>query len=59
VGFKGISTHSFRRTSITNLYRAGVDLKTIQQRSGHASIANVGLYIERLNGEAQKAGELL
>ena len=59
LGWKGISTHSFRRSSITAMYRAGVDLKTIQQRSGHASIANVGLYIEGLDGNADKAGELL
>ena len=59
LGLKGVSTHSFRRSSITAMYRAGVDLKTIQQRSGHASIANVGLYIEGLDGNADKAGEVL
>jgi len=59
IGVQGVSTHSFRRTSITNLYRAGVDLKTIQQRSGHASISNVGLYIQALDGKANLAGELL
>ena len=38
---------------------AGGDLKTIQQRSGHASIANVGIYIQGLDGAADTAGELL
>ena len=54
-----MSTHSFRRTTITKMYRAGVDLKTIRQRSGHASIANVGIYIQGLDGAADTAGELL
>ena len=59
IGLLGVSSHSFRRTAITKLYRAGVDLKTIQQRSGHASIANVGIYIQGLDGAADTAGELL
>ena len=59
IGLSGVSSHSFRRTAITKMYRAGVDLKTIQQRSGHASIANVGIYIQGLDGAADTAGELL
>ena len=59
IGLPGVSSHSFRRTAITKMYRAGVDLKTIQQRSGHASIANVGFYIQGLDGAADTAGELL
>ena len=59
IGLPGVSSHSFRRTAITKMYRAGVDLKTIQQRSGHASIANVGIYIQGLDGAADTAGELL
>ena len=59
IGLPGVSSHSFRRTAITKMYRAGVDLKTIQQRSGHASIANVGIYIQGRDGAADTAGELL
>lgn len=59
LGFQGVSTHSFRRSSITVLHYAGVALKTIQKRSGHATIAQVGAYIEPLDGAADAAGELL
>ncbi|MDX2232285.1 MAG: tyrosine-type recombinase/integrase [Leptolyngbyaceae cyanobacterium bins.349] len=59
LGFPGVSTHSFRRSSITALHYAGVPLKTIQKRSGHATIAQVGAYIEDLDGAADAAGELL
>lgn len=59
IGLSNVSSHSFRRTSITTMHRNGTDLKTIQQRSGHASIANVGLYIEAIDGAADAAAELL
>jgi integrase/recombinase XerD len=59
LGFAGVSTHSFRRSSITAMFRAGIDLKTIQQRSGHASIGTVGLYVQGLDGAADAAGEVL
>lgn len=59
IGLKGVSTHSFRRSSITALHYAGVPLKTIQKRSGHATIAQVGAYIEDLDSAANAAGELL
>ena len=41
LGFKGISTHSFRRTALTRMHAAGVPLRTIQKISGHSSL--VGL----------------
>ncbi|MDX2244550.1 MAG: tyrosine-type recombinase/integrase [Leptolyngbyaceae cyanobacterium bins.302] len=59
LGFQGVSTHSFRRSSITALHYAGVPLKTIQKRSGHATISQVGAYIEELDGAVDAAGELL
>lgn len=46
IEIEGISTHSFRRTGITKLYRAGVSLKAIQQHSGHKDLDNLVLYIE-------------
>jgi integrase/recombinase XerD len=59
LGFAGVSTHSFRRSSITSMYRKGIDLKTIQQRSGHASLTTLAFYIEGVDGAADAAGELL
>lgn len=43
---RGFSCHSTRRTFVTNLYRAGVDIRTIQQLTGHKSISMVARYIE-------------
>lgn len=43
---KGISTHSTRRTFITRLHGAGVDLYTIQRITGHQDLKSLGKYIE-------------
>lgn len=59
LGFHGMSTHSFRRTSITNLHDAGVPLKHIQKRSGHATLANLARYVEVNQEAVDAAGELL
>jgi integrase/recombinase XerD len=42
----GISTHSFRRTALTNLSNAGVPLRVIQEISGHRSLASLQRYLE-------------
>jgi integrase/recombinase XerD len=55
VGFKGISSHSFRR----KMYKAGVPLPTLQKRSGHTSIANLTFYLDIDRDEVDAAGELL
>lgn len=59
IGLKGFSTHSFRRTALTKLYKAGVPLPTLQKRSGHASSASLALYIDIDREEVDGAGELL
>ncbi len=59
IGLKGISTHSFRRTGITKLHDAGVPLRTLQQRTGHASLANLAVYVEVNQADVDAAGELL
>lgn len=59
LGLKGVSSHSFRRTGITKLHDAGVPLRTIQKRTGHASLANLAVYIEVNQSEVDAAGELL
>lgn len=46
LGFKGISTHSFRRTALTRMHLAGVPLRTIQRISGHSSLAALSFYLE-------------
>lgn len=43
---KGISTHSTRRTFITRLHSAGVDLYTIQRITGHQDLKALGRYVE-------------
>lgn len=43
---KGISTHSLRRTFITRLHAAGIDLYTIQQITGHQDLKALGHYVE-------------
>jgi len=59
LGLKGVSTHSFRRTAITKLHDLGVPLKTLQQRTGHASLSNLALYIEVSQDNVDAVGELL
>lgn len=59
LGFRGVSSHSFRRTSITNLHNAGIPLKHIQKRSGHATLANLARYVEVNQEAVDAAGELL
>ena len=46
LGFKGISTHSFRRTALTRMHSQGVPLRTIQRISGHSSLAALAFYLE-------------
>ncbi|BAU13773.1 phage integrase family protein [Leptolyngbya sp. NIES-3755] len=45
VGFDGASTHSFRRSGITNLHKQGYAPHEIAQISGHRDITNVSHYI--------------
>jgi integrase/recombinase XerD len=43
---KGISTHSTRRSFITKLHKAGIDLYTIQKITGHQDLKALGRYVE-------------
>lgn len=54
LGLKGVSTHSFRRSLLTHLYRAGHSLRTLQQISGHADIGNLARYLDIDREEATK-----
>ena len=43
---KGISTHSTRRSFITNLAKKGIGLATIKKITGHTDLKVLGAYIE-------------
>ncbi len=46
LGIQGVSTHSFRRTAITRMHKAGIPIKTIKSHSGHADSKTLMLYID-------------
>lgn len=46
VGLDGVSTHSFRRTALTQMASAGVPLRVIQEISGHSDLGNLQRYLE-------------
>lgn len=46
VRIRGASTHSFRRTALTNLSNANVPLRVIQEVSGHKSLTTLQRYLE-------------
>jgi integrase/recombinase XerD len=43
---EGVSTHSFRRTALTQLSNAGIPLRVIQEISGHRSLSVLQGYLE-------------
>jgi len=46
VGIEGGSTHSFRRTALTQMSNAGIPLRIIQEVSGHSSLSQLQNYLE-------------
>ncbi len=46
VGIEGVSTHSFRRTALTEMSNAGIPLKVISKMSGHHDLAQLSEYLE-------------
>ncbi len=54
VGLEGVSTHSFRRTALTNMSNAGIALRIIQEISGHRDLSQLQNYLEV--SEAQVLG---
>lgn len=59
LGDRGISTHSFRRTAITELAKAGVGIRVIQKITGHAKLEQLSTYIEVSEEEVMAALESL
>ncbi|WP_242729011.1 tyrosine-type recombinase/integrase [Microcoleus vaginatus] len=45
-GIKGASTHSFRRTALTQMSNAGIPLRIIQEISGHNNLQQLQHYLE-------------
>lgn len=46
VGIEGASTHSFRRTALTQMSNAGIPLRVIQEVSGHRTLDELYKYLE-------------
>lgn len=46
VGIEGVSTHSFRRTALTQMSDAGIPLRIIQEVSGHRDLSQLQTYLE-------------
>ncbi|MBD2093742.1 tyrosine-type recombinase/integrase [Trichocoleus sp. FACHB-591] len=46
LGLVGVSTHSFRRTALTQMSSAGMPLRVIQEISGHRSLQALQRYLE-------------
>jgi integrase/recombinase XerD len=46
VGIQGVSTHSFRRTALTQMSNAGIPLRIVQEISGHRNLEQLQKYLE-------------
>jgi integrase/recombinase XerD len=46
VGITEVSTHSFRRTALTQMSNAGIPLRVIQEISGHRNLEQLQKYLE-------------
>jgi integrase/recombinase XerD len=46
VGLEGVSSHSFRRTALTQMSNAGIPLRVIQEISGHRTLDELYKYLE-------------
>ena len=52
-GYPRLKLHDLRRLAATELMAAGVDLRTVQGRLGHASALTTMTYYARVNSEAE------
>lgn len=55
VGLEGVSTHSFRRTALTQMHNAGVPMRHIQSISGHRTLAALSRYLDVTDEQKQSA----
>ena len=59
VGIEGASSHSGRRTFITNLASKGVSVRVLMELSGHKNISTTQAYIDVNDNMKRKAVELV
>jgi integrase/recombinase XerD len=55
IGVVGVSTHSFRRTALTQMSSAGIPLRHIQEISGHNDLGTLQRYLEVSPNQRKKA----
>lgn len=55
VSLEGVSTHSFRRTALTQMHNAGIPLRHIQEISGHNDLGTLQRYLEVSPEQRKKA----
>jgi integrase/recombinase XerD len=55
IGIVGVSTHSFRRTALTQMSSAGIPLRHIQEISGHNDLGTLQRYLEVSPDQRKKA----
>lgn len=55
IGLVGVSTHSFRRTALTQMSSAGIPLRHIQEISGHNDLGTLQRYLEVSPDQRKKA----
>lgn len=55
IGLVGVSTHSFRRTALTQMSAAGIPLRHIQEISGHGDLGTLQRYLEVSPDERKRA----
>ena len=55
IGIDGVSTHSFRRTALTQMHNAGIPLRHIQEISGHNDLGTLQRYLEVSPEQKKKA----
>lgn len=52
---EGVSTHSFRRTALTQMSNAGIPLRVIQEVSGHRTLDELQKYLEVTDAQVRGA----
>ncbi len=55
LGVQGVSTHSFRRTALTQMSNEGIPLRIIQEVSGHRNLEQLQKYLEVTPGQVRGA----